>query len=85
MFDRCFNLLLAALLHIFFLPLFVCYLIVARLDSARSRADQPELSNIGYRTRQIAGSFSFERPLNAHAYLEAYENLVDFSLDGGRL
>ena len=78
MLDRCFDLLLAALLLIFFLPLLAWYSVLARLDSWRSRSNQSELFKISLLKRQIAGELSFERAI------EAYEDLIDSTFAEGR-
>lgn len=85
MFVRCLDILLAAVLLAFFLPLLVCYSIVARLDSGRSHSNRSRLFKISLLEQQIAGVFNFERTLDGHACLEAYGYLVDFSFAGGRL
>lgn len=84
MLYRCFNLPLAALQLALFLPLFVCYLFVVRLDSGRSRSNRSELFKNGPSRRRIAGAFSFERALDGYAFHEAYEYLVDSSFVEGR-
>ena len=84
MFYRYFDPLLAALLLAFFLPLFVCYLFVVRLNSEHSRSNQSEHFKVVPLRRRIAGIFRFERALDGRGFLEAYEYLVDSSLAEGR-
>ncbi len=78
MLDRCLDILLAALLLTFFLPLLAWYSVLARLDSLRSRSNRSELFKMSLLKRQIAGELSFERAI------EAYEDLIDSTFAEGR-
>ena len=78
MLDRCLNVLFAALLLAYFLPLLAWYFIRAALDSTRADSNRDELFRIDFLRRQIAGQFSFE-----HA-IEGYEELIDSTCAEGR-
>jgi len=82
--DLCLYLLLAALLLAVFLPLFVCYSIVARLGSGRSRSNRSELFHISLRNRQFAAGFSFDCAFEACKHLDAFEYLTGSSLAEAR-
>jgi hypothetical protein len=77
--DRFVDLLFAALLVTFFLPLLGWYSILAGWDSVRAGLNRRKVSGVELFKQQIAGEFNFERAI------EAYEELIDSTFAEGRL
>lgn len=77
--DRCANLLLAALLLAFFLPLLGWYSILAGLDSVSAGLNRRKPSGVDLFKQHAAGEFNFERAI------ESYEELIDSTFAEGQL
>jgi hypothetical protein len=78
MLDRCADVLQAALLLSYFLPLLAWYSILAAYESRRAVSKRSRVS-AAYHFKQTAGEFNFERAI------EAYEELIDSTFAEGRL
>lgn len=77
MLDRCIDVVFAALLLTFFLPLLAWYSIHAALDARTSKRSRARIFKTDH-THETAGELSFDRAI------AAYEELIDRTFADGR-